>query len=181
MIDTTFVFSDLFFTCFEDEPTAVVGVQHSVVDIFAEGSITYRKKKHNRVSFYTFLAVSSMYILAMTLWIIDVHNVLTEVRLTLLPKSDDPLGARYSSAQSSIVRLAAVEDVLYNYMVHPSYLAFRRHLIYLQTIIGDCIIIWRVFAFWPSQRERFVLGIPLLFLTGSLCMSILFSATSNVC
>ena len=36
-----------------------------------------------------------------------------------------------------------------------------------QTVIGDGIIIWRVFAFWSTGRERFVLFIPLAFLAGS--------------
>lgn len=58
-----------------------------------------------------------MYTLALALWIIDIRNTVTEPRLTLLSTSTEALGDRYSAAISNILRLAAVEDLLYNYMV----------------------------------------------------------------
>lgn len=58
-----------------------------------------------------------MYILALALWIIDIRNTVTEPRLTLLSTSTDSLADRYSAAISNVLRLAAVEDLLYNYMV----------------------------------------------------------------
>lgn len=40
-----------------------------------------------------------------------------------------------------------------------------------QTNIGDGVIIWRVYAFYSSRKERLVLLIPLAFLLGSICAS----------
>lgn len=55
--------------------------------------------------------------MALSLWIIDVRNVITEVRLTLLSPSNDTLDNLYAGAVTDILRLASVEDVLYAYMV----------------------------------------------------------------
>lgn len=65
--------------------------------------------------------------MAFSLWIIDVRNVIAEVRLTLLSNSNDTLDNLYTAALLDILRLSSVEDVLYAYMVcafsshHPSY------------------------------------------------------------
>jgi hypothetical protein len=40
-------------------------------------------------------------------------------------------------------------------------------LLVVQTIIGDSIIIWRVYAFWSNGRERLVVFVPCAFLLGS--------------
>lgn len=37
----------------------------------------------------------------------------------------------------------------------------------MQSNLGDIIIIWRTYAFWRNGRERWWLGIPILFLVGS--------------
>ncbi|EKM52543.1 uncharacterized protein PHACADRAFT_149279 [Phanerochaete carnosa HHB-10118-sp] len=83
-----------------------------------------------------------MFGMAVVLWIIDLQNLVIEVKMTLLATSDATLSDDYSSATSSILRLASIEDLLYSYM----------------TIIGDIIIIWRVHAFWSNGRERLHLG-----------------------
>jgi hypothetical protein len=69
------------------------------------------------VSLYTWLAVLSMFILALALWIIDIHNVVTELNMTILSSSIDSLDDRYSAAVTNILRLASIEDLLYSYMV----------------------------------------------------------------
>lgn len=58
-----------------------------------------------------------MYGLALALWMIDIHNVITEIQMTLLSTSTDSLDDIYFAAVSRILRLASVEDVLYAYMV----------------------------------------------------------------
>lgn len=61
-----------------------------------------------------------MYGLALSLWMIDIHNVVTEIQTTLLSPvaaSTGSLANAYSIAMSKILRLSSVEDVLYAYMV----------------------------------------------------------------
>lgn len=64
-----------------------------------------------------FVAVFVMFGLAVSLWIIDLHNVIVEIQRTLLSDSTDSLQDIYSSALNEVLRLASVEDVLYSYMV----------------------------------------------------------------
>ncbi|KAI0764632.1 hypothetical protein C8Q74DRAFT_987175 [Fomes fomentarius] len=117
------------------------------------------RKNHTRVSSRTCLAVFVMFGLALSLWMIDIHNVIAEVQMTLLSTSKDPLEERYVAAMSDILRLASVEDILYAYM----------------TVIGDGIIIWRVYAFWSTGWEKFVLLIPITFLLGSISTSMMLT------
>ncbi len=132
-----------------------------------------RRKNHTRVSVRTCLAVFVMFGLALSLWLIDIHNVIAEVQMTLLSTSKDPLEDRYVAAVSEILRLASVEDILYAYMVSSSLRWILMESSSLpavcQTIIGDGIIIWRVYAFWSTGWEKFVLLIPITFLLGSIC------------
>jgi hypothetical protein len=58
-----------------------------------------------------------MFVLAVALWMVDVHNTLTEVRGTLVSPSTDTLANKSAAATTNILRLAAVEDILYSYMV----------------------------------------------------------------
>ena len=75
------------------------------------------------MSIYTCLAVFIMYGLALSLWMIDIHNVVTEIQTTLLAPvaSTGSLANAYSDAVSQILRLSSVEDVLYAYMVGRLY------------------------------------------------------------
>ena len=59
-----------------------------------------------------------MYGLALALWMIDIHNVITEIQMTLLSTSTDSLDDIYFAAVSKVLRLLSVEDVLYAYMVY---------------------------------------------------------------
>ena len=58
-----------------------------------------------------------MFGLAFALWIIDIHMVVSEVQITFLSNSTEPLAALYSAARSHNVRFSAVENILYAYMV----------------------------------------------------------------
>lgn len=115
-----------------------------------------------------------MFGLALSLWIIDLHMVIVEVQNTLLSASIGPLEDLYPLALSKVQAMAAVEDVLYAYMVSPPiYMiaeSYPTNLSILQTIIGDSIIIWRVHAFWSrgSLRQRLVILLPIALLLGSI-------------
>ena len=60
-----------------------------------------------------------MFGLALSLWIIDLHVVIVEVQNTLLSAAIGPLEDLYPLALSKVQAMAAVEDVLYAYMVSP--------------------------------------------------------------
>ena len=82
----------------------------------------YRRTHRTKISLCTSFAMGALYILAISLWIIDVRNVITEVRLTLLSNSGDSLDDLYGVALTSVLRLVSVQDVLYAFMVSgPSY------------------------------------------------------------
>ena len=90
---------------------------------FEYGQLTlgdFRRQKSQtraKVSVYTCTAVFLMFIMAIALWIIDVHKLITEVKMTLLSASNGSLSGDYAAALSSIQRLASVEDILYSYLV----------------------------------------------------------------
>lgn len=130
--------------------------------VIKTGRLLLRRSRRSKVSLWTSLAVLTMYCFALSLWMIDIHNIITEMSIMLHLSSANTLSELYSVATSKILRLSSIEDVLYAYM----------------TIIGDGIIIWRVYAFWPSVRERLVLVIPLAFLGGSIACSLMLTYCS---
>ncbi|KAI0324669.1 hypothetical protein GY45DRAFT_1375361 [Cubamyces sp. BRFM 1775] len=117
------------------------------------------RRTRTRVSVYTCIVVLIMFGLALALWIIDIHNLVTIIQMTLLSTSTAPLSDVYSRAVRKTLRLASVEDVVYSYM----------------TILGDTIIIWRVYAFWSRGKEKLVLIVPIAFLFGSISTSMMLS------
>ena len=64
-----------------------------------------------------------MWIFAMTLWVIDVRNIVAVINLTLLPKTAETLDDAYQVALYELERLEAATAVLYGYMVSKSRLA----------------------------------------------------------
>ncbi|RDX48515.1 hypothetical protein OH76DRAFT_1483874 [Lentinus brumalis] len=126
--------------------------------VFKTGLLLLRKSR-TTLSLCTCTAVFVMFGLALSLWMIDIHNVVIEIQLTLLSTTADSLDDAYGVAVSQVLRLASVEDVLYAYM----------------TLVGDSIIIWRVYAFWSQGAERLILIVPIAFLLGSIASSMMLS------
>ncbi|KAI9060793.1 hypothetical protein FKP32DRAFT_1016645 [Trametes sanguinea] len=127
--------------------------------VFKTTRINLTRAHHTKVSVFTCTVIIIMFCLALSLWMIDIHNVILEVQMTLLSNSAAPMSDIYASAIRQVLRLAAVEDVLYAYM----------------TILGDILIIWRVYAFWSRGRGRVVLIVPLAFLLGSISTALTLS------
>ncbi|KAE9401127.1 hypothetical protein BT96DRAFT_856720 [Gymnopus androsaceus JB14] len=117
------------------------------------------RKERTKVKMLTLAAVVTMYILALILWIIDLVNFVAEARITLIDNSNDDFDTKYSIATSFIFRRAAIQAMLYSYM----------------SIIGDAVIVWRVYAFWSTERERVVLLIPGALLLASIITSIMLT------
>ncbi|RPD52998.1 hypothetical protein L226DRAFT_617659 [Lentinus tigrinus ALCF2SS1-7] len=120
---------------------------------------SYLIPKRSRASYCLCAAVFVMFGLALALWMLDIHMVVSEVQMTFLSDSTDPLASLYSTAQSHNIRFAAVEDILYAYM----------------TVIGDGVIIWRVYAFWSYGKERIVVLLPIVMLLGSTATSLMLT------
>ena len=71
------------------------------------------------VSILTCASVFVMYAIALVLWIIDIHNVVVEIRMMLIraSTSTDSLEDVYSTTVSKVLSLTSLENVLYAYMV----------------------------------------------------------------
>lgn len=58
-----------------------------------------------------------MWCMNFSLWIIDVRNVVVEMRMTLIERSEDSLSDSYANSFAKQLPLYIVEDVIYSYMV----------------------------------------------------------------
>ncbi|KAI0643444.1 hypothetical protein C8Q79DRAFT_1012723 [Trametes meyenii] len=134
--------------------TFIIGL-YSVL-IYMTGRLLLHKHR-SKMSYWTASAVLIMFAMVLALWIIDIHNVIAEVQLTLLSNSTDSPAAIYAAAKHKLTHLAYAEDILYAFL----------------TNVGDSIIIWRVYAFWSTSQGKWVLILPLACLLGSLTTSVL--------
>lgn len=80
-------------------------------------AISHRDKRKSKIALATLGIVLTMYLMDLSLWMIDVRNIVTDLRLTFITSSSESLADRYAEAQDTILRLEIVEDVLYSYMV----------------------------------------------------------------
>ncbi|KAF8074732.1 hypothetical protein FPV67DRAFT_1474757 [Lyophyllum atratum] len=117
------------------------------------------RKGRTRISLINLTIIIILFLLAVSLFILDIINYVGEVTTSFIHNPDVPLDERFATARDSIFNLAAVIDVLYSYM----------------TILGDAVIIWRVHAFWGRGPRRWVLIFPWAMLLGSLVSSALLS------
>lgn len=58
-----------------------------------------------------------MYLLAVALWMIDLVNFVHKPTATLIQNPDDPLDSKVDNAMTFLFHLAAIQDMLYSYMV----------------------------------------------------------------
>ncbi|KAI0666687.1 hypothetical protein C8Q78DRAFT_445003 [Trametes maxima] len=114
-------------------------------------------KHSSKMSYWTALAVFIMFAMVLSLWMIDIHDLILELQLTLLSNSNDTPAAIYSAAKVQLRHMAYAEDIIYAFL----------------TNVGDSIIIWRVWAFWSTSQVKYIMVFPLSCLLGSLTTSIL--------
>ena len=78
-----------------------------------------RSREHRRLRAYvlSFLAIITMFIIALVLWTLDVAIFIVEGKMTLIENPDKPVGERLSNVFLLIFRMVAAEDALYAYMV----------------------------------------------------------------
>ncbi|KAI0681973.1 hypothetical protein BC835DRAFT_1300986, partial [Cytidiella melzeri] len=123
-------------------------------NLFSSHTHTFNSKKTSLRDRGLHAIVLVMYAMDLVLWIIDVRNIVVELDLTLIRGGSMSLDDRYASSSSEVLRLSIVEDVLYSYMV----------------VLGDFIIVSRVFAFWwDGLRERLMIAVPFLSILVTFC------------
>lgn len=118
----------------------------------------------------TWSIVLTMYLIKLTLWFIDARQIIASIELNLIDSSSPDLAVRRARANNDLRRLSIAEDVLYAYMVrlfpfpNPTLSLIDLNLIVLaslaQTVLGDAIVLWRVYAFWHEGLELLALIVP---------------------
>lgn len=117
------------------------------------------RKGLTRVPLITLIALLVMFGMALVMWGFDITNFVHEVQITLIRDPEAPLDAKYGVALKEVFHLAAVLNALYSYM----------------SILGDAIVVWRVYALWGRTTRRWVVLLPLGLLFGSFLVSIVLT------
>ncbi|KAI0344507.1 hypothetical protein BDW22DRAFT_1427205 [Trametopsis cervina] len=113
--------------------------------VIKAGSILLQKeRRRRRMALVTWSIVLTMYLIKLTLWFIDARQIIASIELTLIDSSSPDLAVRRARANNDLRRLSIAEDVLYAYM----------------TVLGDAIVLWRVYAFWHEGLELLALIVP---------------------
>lgn len=112
-----------------------------------------------KVSMTTLGIIIVMFLMAVVLWVLDVVNFIAEATETLINDLDTPINVKLANAKSAIFGRLVVTDLLYAYMC----------------LLGDSVIIWRVYAFWGQGAQRWVLILPWAMLGGSTISSVLLT------
>jgi hypothetical protein len=122
-----------------------------------------------RSSLLTLLAILIMFAISIVLWALDMADFIMEIKLSFIVDPDLPLSARLGNARLFIFPNIAAIDALYAYMVsfHSGSYSVQTQPGILQSLIGDGIIIWRVWNL-KSYYRPWVIFIPLALLFGSL-------------
>ncbi|KAJ6524520.1 hypothetical protein B0H19DRAFT_1276479 [Mycena capillaripes] len=116
------------------------------------------KGGRKRSTMLTLLAILVMFAISIVLWALDMADFIIEVKLSLIDDPDLPIGARLGNALASIFPKIAAIDALYSYM----------------SLIGDAIIIWRVWNL-RSYYWQWVILIPVSLLFGSLVATVMLT------
>ncbi|KAJ7754551.1 hypothetical protein B0H16DRAFT_1316373 [Mycena metata] len=117
-----------------------------------------RKEGRSRSSLLTWLAILVMFMITVVLWALDMTTFIMQVKLTLVVNPELSLGTRFANAQSFIFPLIAAIDALYAYL----------------SILGDAIIIWRVWKL-KGYYHAWVFVLPLALLLGSIISAIMLT------
>ncbi|KAI0812254.1 hypothetical protein BC629DRAFT_927450 [Irpex lacteus] len=106
--------------------------------------LLHKDRRHNRIAIFTWTIVITMYLIKLTLWTIDARNVISDLNIYLVQSNDFSLAERKLRASQTSTKLSVVEDVLYAF----------------QVVLGDTIVLWRVYAFWHTGVELWVMILP---------------------
>ncbi|KAG7097445.1 hypothetical protein E1B28_004790 [Marasmius oreades] len=106
------------------------------------------------------VVVYLMYLINLTCLIIDLVDLVAEVKITLVKDPEVALDIKYTRSRDFTARRLAAVDVLYGYL----------------TCLGDGVIVWRVYAFWASSHIRhLIMAVPVAMLFLSVACSMMLS------
>ncbi|KAF8209955.1 hypothetical protein K438DRAFT_1810641, partial [Mycena galopus ATCC 62051] len=105
------------------------------------------------------ITILTMFVMAIVLWTLDLANFIMEAKITLIETSDNPIDAKFHNALAFVFRLEAAQDVLYAFM----------------TLLGDAIIIHRVWGLQAFSGRLWVLLVPCAILFGSLVTTVMLT------
>ncbi|VDC03905.1 unnamed protein product [Peniophora sp. CBMAI 1063] len=119
------------------------------------GRILLEAKSRTQTSIAIFIIILTMFMLDTAICIIDIHNTIRPITVTLYSTYPESLTDRYASLTLPWM----TENALTSFMAN----------------LGDVIIIWRTWALYKGPRERWILLIPISLLVGSLTSSSLLA------
>ncbi|KAI0750611.1 hypothetical protein BC629DRAFT_1556613 [Irpex lacteus] len=119
---------------------------------------SHEDRRRNGSALVMWILVLLIYVMDIFLWVVDVRNVVAELNTTLIDTHPGTLDERYRKSTNSILKLSLVDDAVYSFM----------------TILGDTIVLRRVYAFWShGRRERIFMLIPCATWIGSVNLTVL--------
>ncbi|KAF7343925.1 hypothetical protein MVEN_01681200 [Mycena venus] len=118
-----------------------------------------RSTTQQRSGYLLTVAILTMFALAIVLWTLDLVNFIMEAKITLIQNSEDPIDTKANKALAFIFRLEGAQDLLYAYM----------------TLLGDAVIIDRIWKLQAFSGSLWVLSVPCAFLFGSVVATIMLT------
>ncbi|KAG6850387.1 hypothetical protein H0H93_013942 [Arthromyces matolae] len=110
------------------------------------------RKGLTKTSLITLNVLLVIYALALTVSGLDITKFVHEAHYTLLYNPDLSVTEKYQVATQMVFRLSAPADLLY----------------IIEALLGDGIIIWRVWVLWGNSRRWWVILIPAALFVGSI-------------
>ncbi|KAJ7898147.1 hypothetical protein B0H13DRAFT_2032238 [Mycena leptocephala] len=105
------------------------------------------------------MTILIMFVMAIVLWTLDLANLIMEAKITLIENSDNPIDAKLHKALAFVFHLEGVQNLLYAYM----------------TLLGDAIIIHRVWKLQAFSDRAWALLVPCAILFGSLVATVMLT------
>ncbi|KAJ6553227.1 hypothetical protein B0H19DRAFT_1377835 [Mycena capillaripes] len=116
-------------------------------------------RNRQRSGYLLTMAIFAMFVIAIVLWTLDLVNFIMEAKITLTENFEDPIATKVNKALAFIFRLEAAQNVLYAFM----------------TLLGDAVIIHRIWKLQAFSGSLWVLCVPCAFLFGSLVATLMLT------
>ncbi|KAJ7895168.1 hypothetical protein B0H14DRAFT_2681510 [Mycena olivaceomarginata] len=131
----------------------------TIYGVFVLKSLLLLRLNRQTSGYLLSMAIFIMFVMAIVLWTLDLVNFIMETKITLIGNSEDDIDVKLNNALIFTHRLEAAQNVLYAYM----------------TLLGDVIIIYRVWKLQAFSGNPWVLFLPCALLFGSLVASIMLT------
>ncbi|KAG6832582.1 hypothetical protein H0H87_001238 [Tephrocybe sp. NHM501043] len=112
-----------------------------------------------RISMITLAVIILLFLLSLVLWGFDITDFVRLTRITLIRDPDLPMMDKYDKAQQKLFGLLAPLDLIYAYMYSVA--------VPSKAILGDGIVVWRVYVLWGQTNWKWIVILPFALLAGS--------------